>query len=203
MYLCRHLPLFPTNEPIRTLVDEEYPTENKSFVTEHGIRHVQISIPPNKNPSDVIPPHLMAMALELLFDTQCHPLLVHCNKGKASLVIHISCMKTSLRKAQHRTGCVIGCYRKMNDMPMGAILNEYRKYAGVKARILDEKFIETFDEHAMFTRLDDMVLARAAQRRPLLTPPNSVKDDLKDDGPVPSSSRSQRGNSKTSDISLR
>ncbi|MCJ1283804.1 hypothetical protein MMC26_003135 [Xylographa opegraphella] len=166
---------------ILTLVDEEYPGENKEFVAVNGITHVQIAIPPNKNPSDVIPPHLMAMALELLLDKRYHPLLVHCNKGK------------------HRTGCVVGCYRKMNDVPMGAIINEYRRYAGVKARILDEKFIETFDENAMYTRLDDMVLARAAQRRPLMTPPNSVKDDFKED--ILSSSRSQRGNSKASDAS--
>ncbi|MCJ1390094.1 hypothetical protein MMC18_002952 [Xylographa bjoerkii] len=166
---------------ILTLVDEEYPEENKDFVAANGITQVQISIPPNKNPSDVIPPHLMAMALELLLDKRYHPLLVHCNKGK------------------HRTGCVVGCYRKMNDVPMNAIINEYRKYAGVKARILDEKFIEAFDEHAMYTRLDDMVLARAAQRRPLMTPPNSVKDDLKDE--ILPSSRSQRGNSKASDTS--
>ena len=66
----------------RTLVDEEYPEENKEFVAANSIRHVQISIPPNKNPSDVIPPHLMAMALELLLDKRYHPLLVHCNKGK-------------------------------------------------------------------------------------------------------------------------
>lgn len=87
----------------------------------------------------------------------------------------------------------------MNDMLLGSILNEYRKYAGIKARILDEKFIETFEEHAMYTRLDDMVLARASQSRPLMTPPNSVKDDLKDEGQ--SSNRSQRANSKASDIS--
>jgi len=67
----------------------------------------------------------------------------------------------------------------MNDIPMGAIVNEYRKYAGVKARNLDEKFIETFDENAMYNILDDLVLKRAANRPPMITPPNSVKDDHK------------------------
>ncbi|MCJ1244401.1 hypothetical protein MMC30_001599 [Trapelia coarctata] len=146
---------------ILTLVDEPYPRENKEFLLDNGINHVQVAIPANKNPSDVIPPHLMASALELLLDKNYHPLLIHCNKGK------------------HRTGCVVGCWRKMNDIPMGAIVTEYRKYAGAKARILDEKFIETFDENAMYTILDDIVLKRAADRHPMLTPPNSVKDDHK------------------------
>jgi len=66
------------------LVDEPYPRENKEFVLDNGINHVQIPIPANKNPSDVIPPHLMAGALELLLDKQYHPLLIHCNKGKVS-----------------------------------------------------------------------------------------------------------------------
>ena len=73
----------------------------------------------------------------------------------------------------------------MNDMPMGAILHEYRRYAGIKARKLDEKFIETFDENAMYTVLDDVILTRVRERRPLMTPPNSVKDDLKEDGQTP------------------
>ena len=66
----------------RTLVDEPYPRENKEFVLGHGINHVQVAIPANKNPSDVIPPHLMAQALELLLEKKYHPLLIHCNKGK-------------------------------------------------------------------------------------------------------------------------
>jgi hypothetical protein len=88
----------------------------------------------------------------------------------------------------------------MNDVPMGAIINEYRKYAGVKARPLDERFIETFDENAMYTVLDDMILSRASERRKLLTPPNSVKDDNKDD--ATSLLRTQRGSSKASDLSM-
>ena len=85
----------------------------------------------------------------------------------------------------------------MNDMPMGAIIQEYRQYAGVKARTLDEKFIETFDENAMYNILDDIVLTRATERRPLMTPPNSVKDDLKEDGQT-----SSRENSKANEKSL-
>ena len=70
---------------IRTLVDEQYPAENQEFVLENGIKHVQIPIPANKNPSDVIPPKSLARALELLFNKKYHPILVHCNKGKVSI----------------------------------------------------------------------------------------------------------------------
>ena len=60
----------------------------------------------------------------------------------------------------------------MNDVPMSAIVAEYRKYAGAKARIFDEQFIEMFDESAMYKILDNIALKRATDGQPMITPPD-------------------------------
>ncbi len=74
---------------LRTLVPEEYPPENVTFVEENGIQHFQIHISANKDPFVTIPPKDMAAALEILLDRRNHPLLIHCNKGKVSAPIGI------------------------------------------------------------------------------------------------------------------
>ncbi|MCJ1424540.1 hypothetical protein MMC29_002428 [Sticta canariensis] len=122
---------------ILTLVSEAYPLENVKFMKENGIRHFQVPIPPHKHPSDSIPLQRIVEALRILLDPSHHPVLIHCNKGK------------------HRTGCIVACYRKIHWWTIGAILTEYRKYAGNKFRVLDEKFILAFDENDML----DMVKA--------------------------------------------
>ncbi|MCJ1467823.1 hypothetical protein MMC07_006448 [Pseudocyphellaria aurata] len=122
---------------ILTLVPEEYPLPNRQFMKLNGIRHFQVPIPAHKDASVVIPLQSIAEAVKILLDPSQHPVLIHCNKGK------------------HRTGCIVACYRKMHKWTIGAILTEYRKYAGDKFRVLDEKFMEEFDEQAML----DMVKA--------------------------------------------
>lgn len=51
--------------------------------------------------------------------------------------------------SQHRTGCVVGCFRKCQGEPLEGILQEYHTYADPKARILDEIFIKFFDERSL------------------------------------------------------
>lgn len=123
-----------TNFLSSTLVDEPYPIENQDFIARGNIMHVVLPLPAHKNAFDSIPLESMERALSILMDKRNHPVLVHCNKGK------------------HRTGCVIGCYRKINGWSMENVLDEYRKYAGAKARVLDEKYMTLFNK-------DDMVKA--------------------------------------------
>lgn len=72
-------------------------------------------------------------ALELLLDPRNYPLMVMCNLGR------------------HRTGypsnpgTVVGCLRKLQNWNLTSILEEYRRYAGSKVRVLSEQFIELFD----------------------------------------------------------
>ena len=40
---------------------------------------------------------------------------------------------------RHRTGTVVGCYRKLQRWALSSILEEYRRYAGMKVRILNEQ----------------------------------------------------------------
>ncbi len=74
-----------------------------------------------------IPDQQLFDALKIVMDSQKHPLLVHCNRGK------------------HRTGCVIGCVRKIQRWSYASIFDEYRRFAYPKARALDQQLIELYD----------------------------------------------------------
>jgi len=60
-------------------------------------------------------------ALNLLVQPSTYPVLVMCNLGR------------------HRTGTVIGCLRKLQRWNLSAILDEYRRYAGPKVRVMNEQ----------------------------------------------------------------
>lgn len=69
----------------------------------------------------------MLASLRIVLDQSKYPLLVACNLGR------------------HHTGTVVGCMRKLQRWNLTSILEEYRRYAGTKARLLNEQFIEFFD----------------------------------------------------------
>ncbi|KAL2622509.1 hypothetical protein R1flu_002714 [Riccia fluitans] len=81
----------------------------------------------NKEPFVDIPEDVIHDALKILLDVKNHPILIHCNKGK------------------HRTGCLVGCLRKVQNWSLTSIFDEYRRFAGKKVRILDQQFMELFD----------------------------------------------------------
>jgi tyrosine-protein phosphatase SIW14 len=66
----------------RTLVQEDYPEENLTFLESAGINFFQFPIPGNKEPFVVIPDTSIIGALETILDKRNHPILVHCNAGK-------------------------------------------------------------------------------------------------------------------------
>ena len=80
---------------------------------------------------------------------------------------------------------------------MGAIIGEYRQYAAHKARVLDERFIELFDEQTAMVGLKKHSGQGPAQSVPIPTPPSSDKYDPQDD--ILPKPRSYRGSSKLSD----
>lgn len=47
--------------------------------------------------------------------------------------------------SQHRTGCLVGCLRKVQNWSLTSIFDEYRRFAGAKVRMLDQQFMELFD----------------------------------------------------------
>ncbi|KAL8825385.1 MAG: hypothetical protein Q9170_007809, partial [Blastenia crenularia] len=156
---------------ILTLVPQDYPAENVAFMEESSIQHFQVPIPAHKDESVKIPLHSIASALEILLNVERHPVLIHCNKGK------------------HRTGCIVACYRMLNHWSPAAVITEYRKYAGLKARLLDEIFISQFDVPGMLALLKLQtggkgLAAGVAGANPMMlpTPPASERDcEVEDD----------------------
>ena len=88
---------------------------------------LQFGVEGNKEPFDEIPEDSIRSALHAVLDRRNQPLLIHCNQGK------------------HRTGCLVGCVRKAQRWSLVSIFDEYRLFAGNKARIVDQQFLERID----------------------------------------------------------
>ncbi|KAG0675281.1 hypothetical protein C6P41_004970 [Kluyveromyces marxianus] len=113
---------------ILVLIPEEYPAENMRFMEETGIKLFQVGMSGNKEPFVNIPSDLLTKALAVVLDPSNHPILIHCNRGK------------------HRTGCLVGCIRKLQNWSLTMIFDEYRRFAFPKVRALDQQFIELYDD---------------------------------------------------------
>mmetsp|Transcript_32627 Transcript_32627/g.103978 ORF Transcript_32627/g.103978 Transcript_32627/m.103978 type:complete len:295 (-) Transcript_32627:31-915(-) len=140
------------------LCPEPYPEQMASFLSGNNIRVFHFGIEGNKvwrgapppppacsaaarkgadkarrrrgvqEPFVEIPEDMIRKALKVLQDKRNHPILIHCNKGK------------------HRTGCLVGCLRKCLHWSLTSIFDEYRRFAGTKVRMLDQQFIELFQQ---------------------------------------------------------
>ena len=113
---------------ILVLIPEEYPIENLEFMKQSNIKLFQVGMSGNKEPFVNIPSNLLTKALEIVLNPENQPILIHCNRGK------------------HRTGCLIGCIRKLQNWSLTMIFDEYRRFAFPKARALDQQFIEMYDD---------------------------------------------------------
>ncbi|KAJ8634295.1 hypothetical protein MRB53_027631 [Persea americana] len=109
------------------LCPEPYPEANLEFLKSHNIQLFQFSIEGTKEPFVNMPIDTIMDALRLLLDVRNHPVLIHCKQGK------------------HRTGCLVGCLRKLQNWCLSSIFEEYRHFAAAKVRITDLRFIELFD----------------------------------------------------------
>ena len=112
---------------VLSLVLEDYPEANQAFLKENGITLLTLGVSGNKEPFADIEEDTIRRAVEALLDKRNHPILIHCNKGK------------------HRTGCLVGCLRKVCGWALIATLDEYIRFAGNKPRYIDQQFIEFFD----------------------------------------------------------
>ncbi|GAA5892325.1 hypothetical protein JCM8208_001511 [Rhodotorula glutinis] len=111
---------------VMVLVQEPYPEENVEFLKNEGIQLFQFGIPGNKEPFVSIPEDKIVGALSTILDARNHPMLIHCNKGK------------------HRTGCVVGCLRRLQMWSLVSVFDEYRRYSHPKSRAMDLQCIEAF-----------------------------------------------------------
>ncbi|KAM7276338.1 hypothetical protein ACFE04_018204 [Oxalis oulophora] len=74
-----------------------------------------------------MPEDIIREALKVVLDVRNHPVLIHCKRGK------------------HRTGCLVGCLRKIQKWCLSSIFDEYQRFAAAKARVSDQRFMELFD----------------------------------------------------------
>ncbi|CAN8295595.1 unnamed protein product [Cochlearia groenlandica] len=109
------------------LCPEPYPESNMQFLKSNGIKLFQFGIDGKKEPFTNIPDHKIRKALNVLLDEKNHPVLIHCKRGK------------------HRTGCLVGCLRKLQKWCLTSIFDEYQRFAAAKARVSDQRFMEIFD----------------------------------------------------------
>ncbi|CAN6195309.1 unnamed protein product [Urochloa humidicola] len=109
------------------LCPEPYPEANLEFLHAHGIRLFQFGIDGSKEPFVNIPEDRIREALKVILDARNHPVLIHCKRGK------------------HRTGCVVGCLRKLQRWCLTSIFDEYQRFAAAKTRVSDLRFMELFD----------------------------------------------------------
>lgn len=109
------------------LCPEDYVARNANFLRKNGINLITVAMSGNKEPFKTIPREQMVEALRHITDTRNHPIYVHCIKGT------------------HRTGAVIGCLRRLQNWCLTSIFEEYRCFAGAKARQIDEQYIELFE----------------------------------------------------------
>ncbi|CAO2832577.1 unnamed protein product [Amaranthus hypochondriacus] len=106
------------------LCTEQYPEQHKQFLDSHNIQLFQFGI---KGTKETIPEDVISKALRILIDVRNYPILIHCKRGK------------------HRTGCVVGCLRRLQNWCLPSVFEEYQRFAGVKARANDMKFMERYD----------------------------------------------------------
>lgn len=108
------------------LCPEEYGQTNMKFCEEHGVNVLRFPMEGNKEPFVDIPEGIVHRVLSALCDKRNHPIMIHCNKGK------------------HRTGTICGCLRKVQGWSLVSILDEYVRFAGDKARVGDQQYIELY-----------------------------------------------------------
>ncbi|KAJ3125585.1 hypothetical protein HK098_008374 [Nowakowskiella sp. JEL0407] len=133
---------------ILTLILEDYPEQNKKFLEENNIKLFQFGVAGNKvaqSLRSIFYRHILKIVMclgticgysrgyymcgvNLYSGFSCrYQVLIHCNKGK------------------HRTGCLVGCTRKMQHWSLTSIFDEYRRFSSPKSRSMDQQFIELFD----------------------------------------------------------
>lgn len=108
------------------LCPEPYPVESHEFLKANNVKLFQFGIDGTKEPS-ASPENAITEALKVLIDVRNHPVLIHCKRGK------------------HRTGCLVGCLRKLQNWCFSSVEDEYKHFAGIKWRQTDVNFLQAYD----------------------------------------------------------
>ncbi|CAN1262199.1 Tyrosine-protein phosphatase DSP3 [Linum perenne] len=112
------------------LCPEPYPQENIEFLANNDITLFQFGIN-GQTREPYMPEDTIIQALKILMDVKNHPILIHCKRGK------------------HRTGCLVGCFRKLQNWCLSSVKDEYQHFAGMKSRDSDLFFLESFNVESL------------------------------------------------------
>ncbi|CAH9142831.1 unnamed protein product [Cuscuta epithymum] len=66
---------------------------------------------------------------------------------------------------KHRTGCLVGCLRKLQNWRLASVLEEYRHFAGTKWRENDIFFLEAYDVSCIRHCLQSLIYRYYASTR--------------------------------------
>jgi len=97
------------------------------FIEEHNIKFLHLGRERSQASWQLVSEDVVLEALSYVLNLDNYPLYLMCHLGR------------------HRTGTVVGCLRKVQRWNLASIFEEYRRYAGIKVRLLNEQFIELFD----------------------------------------------------------
>lgn len=140
------------------LCTEPYPEENLEFIRSNNVKLFQFGIDGTKE--SAIPVQVITEALKILIDVRNHPILIHCKRGK------------------HRTGCLVGCLRKLQNWCASSFLEEYKRFAGTKWRATDMTFMEKFNVSCLMHCLQNLIYqyqGYGSKKRRLLYKEESVQ----------------------------
>ena len=111
---------------VKLHVGAAHSEEVQSWVNAAGIEVVECCVAANKEPFVVADAEEIHKALRLILDPQRQPVLIHSLRGQA------------------RMGVVIACLRKLQQWSYTTIIEEYRRFTGSGASLLDMQYIELF-----------------------------------------------------------
>ncbi|GAA0173940.1 protein phosphatase [Lithospermum erythrorhizon] len=134
------------------LCPEPYPMENYAFLESNNVKLFQFGIDGTKETS-ASQEAAITEALKVLIDVRNHPVLIHCKRGK------------------HRTGCLVGCLRKLQNWCFSSVEDEYKLFAGNKWRQTDVNFLQSFDVSSLRFCLQNIIYkyqGSSARKRRLL-----------------------------------
>eukprot|EP00808_Paulinella_micropora_P029148 g2223.t1 len=124
--------LLQLQPPLKTVVflSPEAPSKIfRTFLETHHIGFIHQGLK-NWKPSvewRAVSEEMVKEALEKIVDKRWRPLAIMCTSGV------------------HESGAVVGCLRRLQNWALVAILNEYYMFAGGRARLSDQHFVERFD----------------------------------------------------------
>lgn len=102
-------------------------SELEQFCANESILIHKFDLKHNQDPFLVMSDETMSNILQVVSNPENHPLLIFCTAGKI------------------RTGCVVGCYRKLLKWSMSSIIAEFEQFTEPDGALCDMQFIECFE----------------------------------------------------------